>query len=189
MAIIVKKTQQEYNDQNYELILSQFKNSDKLLGILYAYNQQLDEIEDVLQELLNERWLDLAIGAQLDIVGDIIGESRLGRSDAVYRDAITAQISVNQSGGQPELIIFLAKEILDSDFRRLQEDYPGKVIVYGNAGATFTQDDFDTIKKSVPAGVLLIVSFEEDFILSDGSFLELSTGDTLTINEDTNFSG
>ena len=54
----------------------QFSDSENLKGFLEAFLEEYQEIENANLQLLNERYLSVAIGAQLDGIGEIIGLSR-----------------------------------------------------------------------------------------------------------------
>ena len=54
----------------------QFSDSTKLQGFLEAFLEEYQEIENTNLQLLNERYLDTAIGAQLDGIGEIVGLPR-----------------------------------------------------------------------------------------------------------------
>jgi hypothetical protein len=71
-------------------------NIEKLLGILIEPSQS---VEDALQQLMYYRFVDTAVGAQLDIIGRIVGQSRDGLSDDDYRRYIRARVAVNNSNG------------------------------------------------------------------------------------------
>lgn len=57
-------------------LITQFKESANLIGYIESLLSESDEVEDVNQQLLEERWLDTAVGAQLDIIGEIVGQPR-----------------------------------------------------------------------------------------------------------------
>lgn len=102
------------------LLASQFRESasdggrtlfQKLIGV---FVQSFQELDDVNQELLNNRWLNTAEGVQLDGIGQIVGLPRVpGQSDADYREALQFQIFINSSNGTPEeaikVLAFLTK--------------------------------------------------------------------------------
>lgn len=58
-------------------VIEQYKSSTNFLAYLDVFLAQADEIEDVLCQLLDERWIDTAVGAQLDNIGAIVGQSRV----------------------------------------------------------------------------------------------------------------
>lgn len=82
------------------------------------------EVEDMLQQLLTECDVNTAVGAQLDVVGVMVGCARRGLGDDVYRRHIRATVSVNKSSGTINQLISIAKLIffddaVDVDFQNL----------------------------------------------------------------------
>lgn len=88
------------------LIIEQFKNTKYITGFLDAYSRRVQELEGVFFDILDSRILDNATGDQLDKLGDLVGEERLGRDDDQYKPAIRIRIRVNKSQGR-------SKDILD----------------------------------------------------------------------------
>jgi len=88
-------------------LISQFRSPKPVLhGMMESYVEQLQELEDVLWDVINHRLLDPAPGesvgaegVQLDVLGKIVGQPRLGLSDSGYRSAIKLKIRVNRSRG------------------------------------------------------------------------------------------
>jgi hypothetical protein len=70
-----------------------------LVGALAAPAQDL---EDALIQIYTQRWLPVAVGVQLDVLGAIVGQPRLGFTDDFYRLCIQARIRINLSSGGPE---------------------------------------------------------------------------------------
>lgn len=93
-------------------LLSQFKGQPNFEGQLKSFLIQVQEIEAMLHSLVVDRYLDTAEGAQLDGIGRIVGEGRLGRSDLDYRAAIKGRIRVNLGDGRVEDIHFLFSLLL-----------------------------------------------------------------------------
>lgn len=56
---------------------AQFSDSPRLQSLVKALLQPSGGIQEVLEQLYNDRWLDTAIGAQLDGIGEIVGLSRV----------------------------------------------------------------------------------------------------------------
>jgi hypothetical protein len=96
-------------DRAMSLLASQFRgqkangeltNLQKLIKILCVPAQ---ELEDVNWQLKTQRWLDVAVGYQLDELGIILGVARqIGESDEDYRERLQFQIFINTSNGTPE---------------------------------------------------------------------------------------
>lgn len=92
------------------LLLQQWRSSPKLMGILATYLRQFQTLENVTWDVINSRMLDTAVGAQLDMLGDLVGEARRGRSDIDYRAAVKLRIRVNRSQGTAEDVIDVARQ-------------------------------------------------------------------------------
>ena len=105
------------------LYTEQFRESDNLLHLTSALLNNIPQLEQDYQDLLNNRWVDTAIGEQLDRMGDIVGVLRQGRSDNAYRSAIRFQIFINTSKTEPETIITATRVLSGGDFIRYWENY------------------------------------------------------------------
>ena len=94
-------------------LIAQFRSPKPVLhGMIRSYVEQLQELEDVLWDVINHRLLDPAPGetvgaegVQLDVLGKIVGQPRLGLSDVAYRSAIRLKVRVNRSRGSSEDLI------------------------------------------------------------------------------------
>ena len=65
-----------HSDNFKRRLLQQFKNSDNLIAFIDALIAGQGDLEVVLDQLLTQRSLDTAIGQQLDIIGEIVGQPR-----------------------------------------------------------------------------------------------------------------
>lgn len=144
----------DYNT-NLELLIQQYKDKTNFVGILQADNSQADDLETAIFEVRDYFWLDTAEGDQLDVLGAIQGEERLGRTDTDYRAAIKARVIINTGSGEPETVISTVKDI-----------YGATTVMVSNIGsATFqvwadislTYEQFLKLEKIIPAGVQLIL--------------------------------
>lgn len=57
-------------------LITQYRESVNLINYIKTLLVEANNLEDVFQDLLTERYLDTAIGVQLDILGEIVGQSR-----------------------------------------------------------------------------------------------------------------
>lgn len=144
---------------------SQYEAADKLRGLAGISADRVQALEDALQQLLRERFLDAAVGKQLDELGEIVGEPRLSRTDRQYRPAIRIRIELNRSGGEPESVISFVRQGFGAEIVDFREIYPAKIEVYARFG-------------DEGAGTDLV---DADFALDDDSLLELSDGSTLQV--------
>lgn len=87
-------------------LLEQYKRKPNLAAFIESILGPIQDIENVLGDLETDRWLDTAVGAQLDQLGTIIGIARVtGQSDDDYRVALKSKIVENTSQGEPERVI------------------------------------------------------------------------------------
>lgn len=68
--------QQDHAETGWSHWTSQFKNGSRLEAVVKALIQPLNGNQAALLQLLNDRWLDTAVGQQLDGIGDIVGLPR-----------------------------------------------------------------------------------------------------------------
>ena len=196
-------------DNAADRLTSQYADADKLQALVSLWGERIQGIEDAAWTLLTDRWLGVADGQQLDELGELVGEPRLGRTDETYREAIQVRITINQSGGEPERIIEFLVRIVGADNVLYQEKYPAKIEVF--VGGEVSLSQAQRVRELVPAGVGTIYVAEsggetpfgtkdgpEDeptdvdgvgelgfhtFELSDGDMLELSDGTVLGVTD------
>lgn len=139
----------------------QGNNTEKLIATLATPFQSL---ELMFQQLLTERSIDTAAGAQLDVIGKIVGEPRNGLDDTTYRRYCRVRISANKSNGVVENLITIAKLIVYSDSAKytLSQEGPAtlrlrvdQIAVTDALAATLNK--FVNVAKS--AGVRVIVQW------------------------------
>ena len=100
-------------EEGLDNLIEQFKGLPQIEALITSYLNQLQKIEednfDLLTDILD---LDVAEGAQLDVIGTIVGEPRSGRNDTDYLVAIRIRILINASGGEIETL----NELVDTFF-------------------------------------------------------------------------
>lgn len=111
-------------------IVNQFSNSPKVQALIQAIVAPLETIEDDIDALKNQRWIDTAVGKQLDGCGYIVGELRRGRNDDEYRDAILFRIFVNTSKATPPDMIHGLNYLTKPDDLQYIEQYPATVMMF-----------------------------------------------------------
>lgn len=87
-------------------------NIEKLLACLIAPCQDL---EDALQQLKLERSVDTADGEQLDVIGNIVAQPRLGLDDETYRRYIRARVATHNSDGTTEDLLTICELVVYDD--------------------------------------------------------------------------
>jgi hypothetical protein len=96
-----------------DLLIGQFKKRRVIQGFLDTYVRRIQDAEDVIWDVIDARILDDATNAQLDSLGDLVGEKRLGRTDVMYRASIRLRIRVNRSKGRITDVIDVASLAAD----------------------------------------------------------------------------
>lgn len=112
------------------LLLSTFKEKEKFPALISALTEGFQELEYVYQELYNDRWIETAIGEQLDNAGQIPAQSRDGNDDETYRNNIKFKILENQSYGGIETIIEAIIFFTNSTIVTNIEVFPASIQAY-----------------------------------------------------------
>jgi hypothetical protein len=88
-------------------------NTQKILRILIAPAATL---EAAMLQVLYLRSIDTAVGAQLTVLGTIVGREREGvTDDDIYRRYLRAQITMNKSDGTINTLLKVAEFVVDDD--------------------------------------------------------------------------
>lgn len=80
--------------------------------LLSAFGVSVQDLESALQQVLRQRTLENAIGAQLDAIGAIVGQPRDGLDDNTYRRYCRATVAAHRSNGTVEDIIRVANFVI-----------------------------------------------------------------------------
>lgn len=83
-------------------LLHQFHGKTRLENLVCVFGDQVQALEEAFWQLFTERTLANSSDAQLDGIGEIVGEARKARTDANYRVALSVRILVNKSNGKVE---------------------------------------------------------------------------------------
>lgn len=90
----------EHTAEGLALLLEQFKGKPLIEGHVGSFLNQVQDLEDAIWEILLCTDIDHATNAQLEGLGDLVGEGRRERTDAQYRAAIRVRILVNRCNGR-----------------------------------------------------------------------------------------
>lgn len=142
----------DYETLAVSRLTGQFQDSPKLKAIVEAIVSGFTEIENTLDAMKAERWVNTAIGKQLDGAGYIVGEDRKGRDDDAYRAAIRFRIFVNVSKGTRLDLIRGLKFLTQPDDSQYLDQYPATAMLFTN-GPTITPDIQAVIQDISPAGI------------------------------------
>ena len=142
---------EDHNETALSRYTSQYSEAETLHALTTLWAERMQALEDAAWSVLTQRWIEPAEGVQLDELGAIVGEPRLGRTDATYRDALETRISINRSGGEPERIIEFLLRIAGAEQVLYQEIYPAKIELFVGGEVSF--DQVQRVREIVPAGV------------------------------------
>lgn len=179
-------------------LTGQFENSPKLKALMAAIVGPLTTLETDADALIAERWIDTAIGKQLDGCGHIVGESRQGRGDDAYRVAIKFRVFVNISKGTPTDLIRGLKFLTNPTDGQYLEAYPATALLFTNGffvdyktqaamqglapaaignvtvAVSFLDKPFRFAKEPIPGE--LFVNNAADYLTANGSDIQVSQG-------------
>jgi hypothetical protein len=113
-------------------LVSEFQDKPNIASFLSAFTLQTQLDEDMLFQFMNAFMLRTAIGNQLDLIGEIVGQARRGRNDFEYRLAIFLQIAINTAKGTANGTIEIFTMVTGASNVHLLEYFPGVVEIYGN---------------------------------------------------------
>lgn len=138
-------------------LMTQYKAAPNLQGVIEAVLKPLNAFEQNLGDMDSVRYLPAAIGAQLDLIGRIVGiEREPGQSDAEYLLRIYAQIKINTSEGQPEQAIQVFQLFTGAPQVRLFEMFPARVQIaseYDPPNQAAIDTIINAVDRALPAGV------------------------------------
>lgn len=102
-------------------------------AFLDAINAETQFLETTLFQLLDERHLTVAVGTQLDGIGQILDLDRIvGQSDASYRNSLIARTGELAKGGEIETLITVMTDLItltSPDSLVIQEPYPATLSI------------------------------------------------------------
>lgn len=142
----------DFADRLRSLLTGRFQRKENFIRLFTALGDGAQDIEDTQFELLEDRSLGTATGVQLDLLGDLLGETRQGRTDEDYRSALSLRIIISQESGEPESIIRAALSLSGATRVQLLEGFPASIVVDIREGDP--PDNFNSeLKRATMAGV------------------------------------
>jgi hypothetical protein len=165
-------------------LVTQYQNSPNLQSLLSGIVTPCQDIENALVDMNNLRYLPDATGAQLDVIGVIVGLARTqGQSDASYILDLYGQIKVNTSEGQPEQAIQAFLLFTGAPYVLLYETHLASLFfnsIYTPSDQSAADMLIETMEEVTPAGVRVegFVSFDPSEAFSyDGPLPGAGYGD------------
>ncbi|HYQ47146.1 MAG TPA: DUF2612 domain-containing protein [Polyangiaceae bacterium] len=167
----------DYADEASERPISQYRDKPRLLALILSYVRRCQELENAAWDVILKRMIDNAENAQLDTIGKIVGQSRGGQSDSVYRAYITARIRINRSQGHADDAIDVLM-LVDAGIPAWTEYYPASArIDYTDGPATSPLILIDLAKLAIAAGVQLLLVAAPPGTEADSVFTYSNYGD------------
>lgn len=117
-----------------------------VVSFLSCFTASVADIQTAFDQLGSARSLADSEGAQLDVIGDIVGQPREGRTDALYRLAIQARIKLNKSSGTVEDLYTIIGLLLTTGSMELI-DFPPAGFVLRVTGEAFDEDTFALVAR------------------------------------------
>lgn len=122
-------TEKDLLAEALERIVEQMRGKTDFGALLSLFTEQASSSQSSILGILNDTNIQLSDGAQLDGIGEIVGEERFARNDVVYRSAILSRIRINLSTGTTEDVISILKAILGPTFTiKIDEYFPASFI-------------------------------------------------------------
>lgn len=169
-----------YKDFCAEFIPEQYKNSEKLLGLIELALAQCDFIEKALHELLDSIDISKAEGPALDFIGALVGVERVpGQTDSAYRVRI---LRGNDSAGlpAPEVLRRILRLIFEQDeiglypcwpagiyfvlYEYSEQLLPSNISDYCPSGVDIAQGTFLCLEDGEEYGLLILEDNENPII-------------------------
>lgn len=146
----------DHSDRAKTLLLSQYREKPNFNNVVEIFAAKIQDLETVYFDLLLNRALDTSVGVQLDGLGDILGEERIGRSDTAYRTALGIRIKINISSGEPETLMEIFASLTDATQVSYSEFYPAGAQLTSD-GTTVPPNLLEGMYSIAPAAILLIL--------------------------------
>lgn len=134
-----------------KLLISQYQKPN-FLSLINIIATVFSDIQDNNFLLLSKFWLDAATGEQLNFLGKLWGEDRLGESDEDYRTRINAAIQRSSSGTIKEIQSILITSY-GATYAVYSPEYPGKYRIKTDADIGTT-----ALNEISPSGVFGFVA-------------------------------
>lgn len=199
----------DHVEQALDRRLEQWKEKPNMESFLRALLNGHQDLESTFFDLINRLDIFLSEGVQLDNIGKIVGQDRLGFDDDFYRILILARIGINISSGEAERIISTAKLLTKANYIHYMNLLNGEIAIGSDGVINPLSVEFliTNLQRVVMGGVridyLAIYDKTEAFAIAGtnvktlgrgfGSTTDLATGGKLatlyTINKFFSFSG
>lgn len=174
-------------------LLQQYKSSLNLIGLIDALIEGQGDLETVLDQLLTERGIDTAIGAQLDIIGEIVGQPRtiLDVSGLEFFGYAGAAGDIDGYGTVTDPIVGARYKSIDESLGAFRElgDTEYRIFIKGkifkNVGTITTENLLDALRFMLGANTVVNINEvgNHNVTLTINAEVPVSTGQLLAAND------
>lgn len=144
-------------------LFEQDKGKPTIVALVTAYVTPIQALESALWQLLTQRQVDTAIGAQLDALGKLVNQPRNGSIDTDYSRYIRARISTNNSKGRFEDLITIARLVLNDTTLQIVISQEGAATIRMRIVGVITDSTaailVSFMAAAVAAGIRLVVQW------------------------------
>ena len=132
--------------------------------MLYVVAVSSQTLETAQQQVLRQRTLENAVGANLDVIGKLVGQPRVGLDDDTYRRYCRASITANKSRGTAEELIDVADLVIfedDAVYVVTIMSVAAVIVRVTEIGITddLAQVTFNFLRRAASAGVRLVLEY------------------------------
>lgn len=100
--------QSDHGQAAVDNLISQFQEKPRLAALIRGLCDGVQDLDDAVWQCLTERWLDTAVGVQLDGIGSVVGLGREGWVDETYRLILGAWLVALRSAGRWSDLVTIA---------------------------------------------------------------------------------
>lgn len=143
-----------------DFLIDFWKDKPKAQGLLETPLRELQQVEDTIFQLLEDRGILVAEGEQLNNYGRLYSVPRAGMEDDEYRLDILRRIAINNSDGTEPVILDILASITGSPIPQLFEHYPAFFMGYVDRSAT--RSLAATLDEIAAAGVGTLLMFDDE---------------------------
>jgi len=131
--------------------------------ITSLFGNQVQSLEDAMRTMLFRLDIDRMADSMLDLIGEIVGQDRLGYNDEFYRALIKTKIGANVSQGGIEEVLTVWKKLAGTENVTLTEVFPAKIKL--STDVYLSDDIFNFIK--IYANNILAAGIKLETIIVD----------------------
>lgn len=148
-------------ERGLSLRITQDFEKPRLEALIASYLEEVQLLEDAIWQVIDGRMLDEAVGHQLDVLGKLVGQPRVGDTDDEFRVYIQARIAANRSDGTAPDVMRVAETLLSELDWHYRELFPASIVVEAFGVPKLARTIAELIRSSRLAGVAFGFHFSE----------------------------